>query len=159
VKVLAIGLRLRAVVAVFLVIADKLGLVVINVALVLVAVHAVLVQVSAIVIDAPLVRVAIRTIFGQICLIFSNVILVVLNVLLLRSRILALSIRTTGEQTGKHNCERASADYGSAFMVLSPIEMVPEITTALTKSDTAGAVKFRHAASRLSGNGRRISNN
>jgi hypothetical protein len=48
---------------------------------------------------------------------------------------------------------------GSAFIVLSPIEMVPEITTTLTKSNTAGAAKFRHAASRLSGNGRRIRNN
>jgi len=48
---LRIGLRLRAVDAVFFVIVRKLGLVVINVALVLVAVHAIFVQVLAIVVD------------------------------------------------------------------------------------------------------------
>jgi hypothetical protein len=32
----------------------------------------------------------------------------------------------------------------SAFIVFSPIEMIPELTTTLTKSNTGRAAKFRH---------------
>ena len=104
-------MRLRAVNAVLLVVAGKLGLVVIYVALILVAVHTVLVQVLAVVLDIALIGVAIRTILRQILLIVSNVFLVVVNVLLLRSRILALCICITGEQTGKSNREHPSTDH------------------------------------------------
>src|SRR5260370_28381675 len=48
-----------------------------------------------------------------------NVFLVVLNVLLLRSRILALSIHTTGEQTGKSNREHTSTNHKFCFHLCS----------------------------------------
>jgi hypothetical protein len=37
----------------------------------------------------------------------------------------------------------------SAFIVFSPIEMIPELTTTLTKSNTGRAAKFRHPENRL----------
>src|SRR5260370_39356374 len=135
-QIFAVGLRLRAVGAELLVIAGKLGLVAIDFALIRIAVSTVLVQIAAIVIDillvgavccqiglvvidGALIRIAIGTVLRQIFLIVPNVFLVVLNVLLLRSRILALSIHTTGEQTGKSNREHTSTNHKFCFHLCS----------------------------------------
>jgi len=98
------------VVAQIIAILMQVSLVVVDVPLVCVAIGAVLAQVAFIVIDIALIGIVIRSILRRICLIVSHVFLVVLNVLLLRRRILALGIRATGEQTGKHNGDHTSTD-------------------------------------------------
>jgi hypothetical protein len=82
---------------------------VIYIPLILVPVCTVFVQIALVMIDVALIGIAIRAIVRQIFLVASNVFLVLLDVLLLRSRIRALGIRTTGEQTGKSNCEHTSS--------------------------------------------------
>jgi hypothetical protein len=72
------------------------------------------------VIDIPLVLIAIRAVLRQIRLIVSNIFLIILDVLLLRGRILALGIGTTGEQTGKSNCEHTSTHHSFCVHFVSP---------------------------------------
>jgi hypothetical protein len=43
----------------------------------------------------------------------------------------------------------------SAFIVFSPIEMIPELTTTLTKSNTGRAAKFRRKQAFMEGLERR----